>query len=57
MNWPPGAVKRKTDMSEMLWLMSANAVLWAGLGGYVAFMIDRQRRLERRLARLEREDV
>lgn len=44
-------------MSEMLWLMGANAVLWAGLGAYVAFMLERQRRLERRLARLEREDA
>lgn len=57
MNWLPAAVTRRTDMSEMLWLMGANAVLWAGLGAYVAFMLERQRRLERRLARLEREDA
>lgn len=44
-------------MSGMLWLMSANAVFWAGLGLYVAFMAGRQCKLERRLTRLEQEDA
>ena len=42
-------------MSGLNWLMGANAVLWVGLGLYMALMLVRQRALERRLKRLEEE--
>ncbi len=44
-------------MSGMMWLMSANAVFWLGLGAYAVFLACRGRALERRLARLERDDA
>lgn len=42
-------------MNALNWLMAANAVLWLGLGAYLAFLARTQRHLERR-ARLEEID-
>lgn len=41
-------------MDTILWLMAANAVVWIGLGGYLAFLGSRQRGLAARCARWER---
>lgn len=42
-------------MNAINWLMAANAVLWLGLGAYLACLIRAQRHLERRV-RLEEID-
>ena len=42
-------------MNALNWLMAANAVLWLGLGAYLARMALAQRHLERRV-RLEEND-
>lgn len=36
-------------MNALNWLMAANAVLWLGLGAYLARLARVQRRLERRV--------
>lgn len=36
-------------METVYWLMGANAVVWAGLGAYLAFLGGRERALSRRL--------
>ena len=41
-------------MDTLTWLMAANAVVWLGLGAYVAFLAARQRGLAQRLAQWER---
>ncbi len=40
-------------MQALTWLMLANAALWLGLGGYLAFMQRTQKNLEKRMALLE----
>ena len=40
-------------MTALHWLMAANAVLWIGLGLYMAFLASSQKKLERRLAQWE----
>lgn len=42
------------SMDTIIWLMAANAVVWLGLGAYLAFMGSRQRGLAARLAQWER---
>jgi len=42
-----------TDMGKEIYLFVANALVWVGIGVYVAFMAVSQKRLERRLNRLE----
>lgn len=41
-------------MDTLYWLMGANAVVWIGLGAYLAFLGARQRSLALRLAWWER---
>lgn len=36
-------------MDAMQWLMAANAVLWLGLGLYLAFLVRTQKNLAMRL--------
>ncbi|MCQ2444508.1 MAG: CcmD family protein [Mailhella sp.] len=43
-------------MNATHWLMMANAVIWIGIGAYVAFLASAQRKTERRLAALENDD-
>jgi len=40
-------------MNASTYLMAANAAVWIGVAGYVAWLATRQRRLERRLKQLE----
>lgn len=40
-------------MSNLLWLMAANAVVWLGIGVYVAFLARAQAALDRRLRHME----
>lgn len=40
-------------MSDIFWLIVANAVIWAGFGGYGAWLAWRQRLLGDRLKELE----
>lgn len=41
-------------MDTLYWLLGANAVVWLGLGAYVALLGARQRALAARLAQWER---
>lgn len=43
-------------MNALNWLMAANAVLWLGLGLYLARLALAQRRLERRIRLEEHND-
>ena len=43
-------------MNALNWLMTANAVLWLGLGLYLARLALVQRRLERRIHQEENHD-
>lgn len=43
-------------MNALHWLMAANALLWLGLGAYVAWMARSQRHLEQRILRQEQAD-
>jgi CcmD family protein len=40
-------------MGKEGYLLAANAVVWLGLCGYLAFLASRQKRLEQRLKQLE----
>ncbi len=40
-------------MEKELYLFAANVIVWVGLGAYVVFLAGSQKRLERRLRRLE----
>jgi CcmD family protein len=40
-------------MSATAYLFAANAVVWLGVAGYLAFLAMRQRRLDERLNQLE----
>ena len=40
-------------MGKEVYLFAANVIVWVGLGVYVAFLATAQKRLERRLKRLE----
>ena len=40
-------------MGKEVYLFAANVIVWVGLGAYVAFLAVAQKRLERRLSRLE----
>jgi len=40
-------------MSKDLYLFAANVAVWVGLGAYVAFLAGAQKRLEKRIKRLE----
>ncbi|EFL51326.1 conserved hypothetical protein [Solidesulfovibrio fructosivorans JJ]] len=40
-------------MGKEVYLFAANIIVWVGLGCYVAFLAGAQKRLERRLKRLE----
>lgn len=40
-------------MTAMHWLMAANAVLWLGLGLYVAFLARTQKNLSMRIGQWE----
>ena len=41
-------------MSDVAWLFVAFLAVWIGLGGYMVSLGLRQRRVERRLAELDR---
>ena len=43
-------------MTEIHWVLAASAVIWLGLGAYLAFMAVRQKELEQRLRALEDTD-
>ncbi|UJX40668.1 CcmD family protein [Desulfovibrio sp. JY] len=40
-------------MGKEVYLFAANIIFWVGIGCYVAFLAGTQKRLERRLKRLE----
>jgi CcmD family protein len=40
-------------MGKEAYLFAANVIVWVGLAAYVAFLAAAQKRLERRLKRLE----
>ncbi len=40
-------------MGKELYLYAANVAVWLGIGAYVAFLAGAQKRLERRINRLE----
>ncbi len=40
-------------MNALLWLISASAAIWLGLGAYLAFLAVKQGELAKRLARME----
>ena len=44
---------RNPGMSKDLYLFAANVAVWVGLGAYVAFLAGAQKRLEKRIKRLE----
>ena len=46
---------KESAMSALSWLMSANCVIWLGLGAYAAFLALRQGDIDRRLRALERD--
>ncbi|MBO4318388.1 MAG: CcmD family protein [Mailhella sp.] len=39
-------------MNALYWFAAANAALWIGLGLYIAFLGGRQKKTERKLARM-----
>jgi CcmD family protein len=41
-------------VSDLAWLLVALLAVWAGIGGYVATLTVRQRRLERKVDELAR---
>lgn len=41
-------------MDTVYWLVAANAVVWVGLGAYVAFLAGRERALALRLDHWEK---
>ena len=43
-------------MTALSWLMLANMALWIGLGFFVAFLALSQKKLDKRLASLERDN-
>ena len=40
-------------MTAIYWLMAANAAFWAGMGCYVLFLGNTQKKLERRIQQWE----
>ncbi|MCH5277007.1 MAG: CcmD family protein [Desulfovibrionaceae bacterium] len=44
-------------MNALNWLVAANALLWLGLGAYVAWMARAQRHLEQRVLRQEQANL
>ena len=40
-------------MDTLTWVIMANAAVWLGIGGYMAFLATRQRSLAARLAQME----
>lgn len=40
-------------MEAMTWIIVTNAIVWIGIGAYVAFLAARQRALALRLSQLE----
>lgn len=40
-------------MEDIFWLAAANALVWFGLGAYIAYIATRQRQLARQLKNLE----
>ncbi|MEA4855757.1 MAG: CcmD family protein [Solidesulfovibrio sp.] len=40
-------------MGKEVYLFAANVIVWVGIGCYVAFLAVTQKRLEKRLKRLE----
>lgn len=42
-------------MDAIFWLVVANAIIWIGLGAYVAFLASRQNALARQLKLVEHE--
>jgi CcmD family protein len=40
-------------MNTPAFLLAANIVVWLGIGGYVLFLANSQKRLERRLRQME----
>ena len=40
-------------MGKEIYLFAANVAVWVGLGAYVAFLASAQKRLEKRIKRLE----
>ncbi len=40
-------------MDTIIWLAIANALIWCGIGGYIAFLASSQRRIAQRLNHLE----
>jgi len=43
-------------MNAAHWLIAANAVIWIGIGAYVAFLASAQKNIARRLTALEKDD-
>ncbi len=46
-------VPPEDNMGKEVYLFAANVAVWLGIGLYVAFLAGAQKRLERRLNRLE----
>ncbi len=40
-------------MNDIFWLAAANAVVWFGLGSYIAYLATRQRQIIRKIKNLE----
>ncbi len=40
-------------MDNTIFLMAGNAVVWIGVCGYLAFLAQKQRRIDQRLAQME----
>lgn len=38
---------------DIIWVMAANAVIWLGIGAYVAFIAQRQAALAKRFRQME----
>lgn len=53
---PEGGCNTLTEdsMDTIYWLMAGNAVVWVGLGAYLAFLARRERALALRLDARER---
>ena len=41
------------ESGALIWLMAASAVIWLGIGGYLAFLAARQGEIKKRLQQLE----
>lgn len=48
-----GSFPPEQHMEPIYWLMAANVAVWCGLGAYLLFLGQRQRRLAARLIHLE----